>query len=183
VKTCNEIQAALRDRFDIGEDVAGYQDEHFATCEACQSYRTDLVELATGLGQFEVLPPREDLSASVIQHVREQSRVQSLRAADYFGIAVVAGGAAAAAGWFMPVSFAAESWWSLASNWLGRTSATYTTTSLFERFGAFQDSLNNAFASAPSVSEPLLWSSLAVCCIGAVAFNAFMAKRLRTAGD
>jgi hypothetical protein len=52
-----------------------------------------------------------------------------------------------------------------------------------ERVTAFQDLLNNAFATAPSVSEPLLWTSLAVCCIGAVAFNAYMAMRLRTAGE
>jgi len=183
VKTCNEIQTALRDRFDLGEDFAAFEEDHVAACDACGTYRSDLALLANELALLDLESAPEELSARVIQHVRDHGVDHSLRVGDYIAIAAVASIASVIAGWYMPMWIQPASWWSQATAWLSQGDSTYAIGTLVDRFGVLRSLFNDALTSIPTVSQPMVWIALAVSCTGAVAFNGYMAMRMRTAGD
>ncbi len=183
MKHCNDIQQALRDRFDLGEDIAAFADDHVATCDACRDYRTDLAQLADELGVFELASAPDDLSARIIQHVRERRVSHSLRIGDYVAIAIIAGVASTIAGWYMPAWIEPTLWWSQISAWLVQADSTYSVSMLTDRLAVSREVFDDALASLPVTSQPMVWSALAVSCVGAIAFNGYMAVRMRIAGD
>ncbi len=183
MKTCKGIQQALRDRFDLGEDLAEFGSVHIAVCEMCRAYRADLMRLADELAVFDLDFAPEDLSARVIQHVRERGIDHSLRIGDYAAIALIAAAASVTAGWYMPAWVEPAAWWSQASNWLTQADGMYSLSALMDRTVALRTVFDNAFSSVPMASQSVIWTALAVSCLGAVAFNGFMAVRMRTAGD
>lgn len=183
MKHCNDIQQALRDRFDVGEDIAVFAEDHVATCDACRNYRADLAQLADELGVFELASAPDDLSARIIQHVRERRVNHSLRIGDYVSIAVVGVVASLIAGWYMPVWIEPTVWWSQVSAWLVQADRTYSLAMLTDRLSVVRDVLDTTLAGLPVASQPMVWTALAVSCVSAIAFNGYMAVRMRIAGD
>ena len=183
MKHCSDIQQSLRDRFDMGEDVAAFADEHIAACEACRSYRAELVQLAEELGVFELASAPDDLSARVIQHVRERRVSHSLRVGDYVSIAVIAGVASTIAGWYMPAWIEPTLWWSQITTWLVQADSTYSISMLTDRLAGARGTLDDTLAGLSVAPQPIVWTALAVACVGAIAFNGYFAVRMRIAGD
>lgn len=183
MNNCSNIQQAFRDRFDLGEDLTGFAEDHIAACPTCAGYRDELNELAHELAVFDLDFATDDISVRVMQHVRERGIDHSLRIGDYAVIGLVAAVASIAAGWYMPPWIEPMAWWSQATAWAAQADSMYSMTAWLDRTEAIRVMFDSALSSEPMMSQPIIWTTLTVSCIGAVAFNGFMAVRMRTAGD
>ena len=183
MKTCNSIQQALRDRFDLGEAFDGFANEHVTTCGPCRTYRSDLMRLTDELGVLEMENAPEDLSDRIIQHVRENGVDHGLRSRDYAAIAMIACGGSMLAGRYLPSWIEPLSWWAQIRAALVQVDGVFAANMLMDRSAALRTIVNDSFSGLPVISQPILWTALAVSCVSALVFNGYVAMRMRTAGD
>lgn len=183
MKNCNDIQHALRDRFDLGEAFDGFADDHVAECGQCRSYRTDLMLLKDELGVFEMEIAPEDLCDRIVQHVRDHVEDHGLRYRDYAVIATITCAGSMLAGRYLPTLIEPLSWWPQIRASMAQVDGTYAATMLMDRIAVLRMIVDDSFSGLPVVSQSILWQALAVSCAAALVFNGFVAMRMRTAGD
>lgn len=183
MKTCNEIQRLLRDRFDLGEDVTEVADDHLNKCVDCRAYRAELAALATELAVLTLEPSPENLTARITMHVRTHGFDGGLQWRDYITLAGVAAVASIAAGWYAPTLFDVTGWWTEQWASLPQLNMLFADGLTTRWADAVRSAVDSAQASVPVIPQTIVWPALAVSCACAVAFNAFFAFRFRTAGD
>lgn len=181
--TSDELQQALRDRFDAGEDLTPALREAIAASPEATAYWERLKLLDADLWSLPLEQPSSDLVPRVQRGVARDREARMVRRAAALAVAAALVALAVFTGWRYPQYASPEAWWYTVSEYLPEQQWLENTTPLEAQIFAAWTAIDHAWQDTFAFSWTLLLPTLAGAVLILVLFNATGARALRIAGS